>query len=103
MGGLMKTSRWKRAGIAAVALTLLASTAAIAAPAAATHHESGSIDTATLQQELDAMVGQGAASATAEVRDGGRRVWRGTSGVAQLGATMSVPANARFRIGSVTK
>jgi D-alanyl-D-alanine carboxypeptidase len=38
----------------------------------------------------------------AEVRDG-QRVWRGSSGVAELGTTRPVPVNGRFRAGSVTK
>ncbi|WP_350279330.1 serine hydrolase domain-containing protein [Kribbella sp. HUAS MG21] len=52
-----------------------------------------------LQEGLD---GVAAIGALAEVRDGGR-VWRGSSGVAELGSSRKVPVAGRFRIGSVTK
>jgi D-alanyl-D-alanine carboxypeptidase len=101
----MRRGLLTHAALAAAALTVLAGTTAAAVPPPAPRDRSGptSTPTATLQQELSALVAQGAASATAEIRDGGHRVWRGTSGVARLGTTAAVPANARFRIGSVTK
>ncbi|MEU4295460.1 serine hydrolase domain-containing protein [Kribbella sp. NPDC026596] len=43
-----------------------------------------------------------AVGALAEVRDG-RRVWRGTSGVAEVGTTRGVPVDGRVRAGSITK
>ncbi|MGZ0149150.1 serine hydrolase domain-containing protein [Kribbella sp. WER1] len=43
-----------------------------------------------------------AVGVVAEVRDGGR-VWRGTSGVAELGTSRAVPAQGRFRAGSISK
>ncbi|MFD7153958.1 serine hydrolase domain-containing protein [Kribbella sp. NPDC059898] len=43
-----------------------------------------------------------AIGAVAEVRDGGH-VWRGSSGVAELGTSRPVPAAGRFRAGSITK
>ncbi|MEU8225931.1 serine hydrolase domain-containing protein [Kribbella sp. NPDC048915] len=52
-----------------------------------------------LQRKLDAVVAIGA---LAEVRDG-TRVWRGSSGVAELGTTRKVPVAGRFRAGSITK
>lgn len=52
-----------------------------------------------LQAKLDDVVGIGA---VAEVRDG-RAVWRGSSGVAELGSSRKVPVAGRFRIGSITK
>jgi D-alanyl-D-alanine carboxypeptidase len=79
----------------AAAMTVVAY-AATAAPAAAAPDRA-------LQQQLNALVEQGAGSAIAEVRDNGRPVWRGTSGVARLGTTTPVPTGAKFRIGSVTK
>lgn len=55
-----------------------------------------------LQRDLDAVVAAGATSATAEIDTGRHRQWA-TSGVAEVGSNRPVPANARFRIGSVTK
>jgi D-alanyl-D-alanine carboxypeptidase len=52
-----------------------------------------------LQKGLDGVVGIGA---LAEVRDG-VRVWRGSSGVAELGSSREVPVVGRFRAGSITK
>lgn len=52
-----------------------------------------------VQGGLDAVPAVGA---VAEVRDGGR-VWRGTSGVAELGTSRAVPVAARFRAGSISK
>jgi D-alanyl-D-alanine carboxypeptidase len=52
-----------------------------------------------LQKGLDGVVGIGA---LAEVRDGAR-VWRGSSGVAELGSSRKVPVAGRFRAGSITK
>jgi D-alanyl-D-alanine carboxypeptidase len=57
---------------------------------------------AGLQQALDAVVAAGAAGALAEVRDGSA-TWRGSSGVAKLGSPTAVPAQGRFRAGSITK
>jgi D-alanyl-D-alanine carboxypeptidase len=57
---------------------------------------------AGLQQALDAVVAAGAVGALAEVRDG-RGTWRGTSGVSRFGTAAAVPAQGRFRAGSVTK
>jgi D-alanyl-D-alanine carboxypeptidase len=55
-----------------------------------------------LQKGLDQVVAAAAVGAVAEVRDG-RRTWRGTSGVAELGTTRPVPVMGQVRIGSVTK
>ncbi|MEO3764634.1 serine hydrolase domain-containing protein [Streptomyces sp. B5E4] len=55
-----------------------------------------------LQERLDELVAEGAVGALAEVRDG-RRVWRGTSGVAERDTLRRVPAHGRFRVGSITK
>jgi D-alanyl-D-alanine carboxypeptidase len=52
-----------------------------------------------LQKGLDDVVAIGA---VAEVRDGGA-VWRGSSGVAELGTSRKVPVAGRVRIGSITK
>src|SRR3954447_26064816 len=48
---------------------------------------------------LDGVVAIGA---LAEVREG-REVWRGSSGVAELGSSRRPPVNGRFRAGSITK
>lgn len=71
--------------------------AVIATPAAA-----ASTDRAGLQRELDDIVTAFAVGGLAEARDG-RGVWRGTSGVAELGSTRAVPPGGRFRVGSITK
>jgi D-alanyl-D-alanine carboxypeptidase len=52
--------------------------------------------------KLDDVVAAGAVGALAEVRDE-HGVRRATSGVAELGTTKAVPANGRFRAGSITK
>jgi D-alanyl-D-alanine carboxypeptidase len=48
------------------------------------------------------VVAAGAAGAMVEVRDE-HGVWRGTSGVAEIGTTRPVPVHGRFRVGSITK
>ena len=53
----------------------------------------GGGERAGLQQGLDDVVAAGAVGALVEVRDG-HGVWRGTSGVAELGTTRAVPAGA---------
>jgi D-alanyl-D-alanine carboxypeptidase len=83
---------------------LVAATAAfavMAAPAAATAAPE-EVDRAGLQRRLDDVVAAGAVGALVEVRDG-HGVWRGTSGVAELGTTRAVPVHGRFRAGSITK
>ena len=52
-----------------------------------------------LQRGLD---GVAAIGAVAEVRSGGK-VWRGSSGIAELGTSRKAPVNARFRAGSISK
>ncbi|MFG1906427.1 serine hydrolase domain-containing protein [Kribbella sp. NPDC048928] len=52
-----------------------------------------------LQKGLDGVVAIGA---VAEVRDNGK-VWRGSSGVAELGKTRKAPVAGRFRAGSISK
>jgi D-alanyl-D-alanine carboxypeptidase len=54
---------------------------------------------AGLQRQLDQVVAIGA---VAEVR-AGAKVWRGSSGVAELGKTRKVPVAGRFRAGSISK
>lgn len=75
--------------------------AVFAAPAAATVVPQ-EVDRAGLQRRLDDVVAAGAVGALAEVRDE-PGVWRGTSGVAELGKTRPVPVHGRFRVGSITK
>ncbi|AUG76173.1 hypothetical protein CFP65_1272 [Kitasatospora sp. MMS16-BH015] len=60
--------------------------------------------TAGLRQGLDAITGQaGALGAIAELRDHGKAVWRGSSGVRDLTTKAPAPVDGRFRAGSVTK
>ncbi len=84
---------------ATTALSVIAASAA--APAAATAVPEDA-DRAGLQRRLDDVVAAGAVGALAEVRDE-HGVWRGTSGVAELGTTRAVPVRGRFRAGSITK
>jgi D-alanyl-D-alanine carboxypeptidase len=72
----------------------------IGTPVAA--HADTRLQTGPDQMGLDQIVATGAVGALAEVRDG-RSVWRGTSGVAELGTTRPVPVDGRFRAGSITK
>ncbi|GHF35211.1 serine hydrolase [Streptomyces mashuensis] len=99
-------------GKTTVAAALLATTAVLAPAAvvvpaeAATPSASAGLDGsgghAAVQRALDAAVAAGVPGATVEVREG-RNVWRGTSGVADLGSGRQVKAGDRFRAGSVTK
>jgi D-alanyl-D-alanine carboxypeptidase len=81
---------------AATALAVVAGSV-VALPAAG-----GAEGPGRLQERLDGLVAEGAVGALAEVRDG-RRVWRGTGGVAERGTTRAVPARGRFRAGSIMK
>jgi D-alanyl-D-alanine carboxypeptidase len=86
----------KRVQRALVAATTAA--AVLATPAAA-----GAAPKRTSQQEqLDAVVAAAAVGALVEVRDE-HGVWRGGSGVAELGTTRPIPVDDRFRAGSITK
>ncbi|MFI6678541.1 serine hydrolase domain-containing protein [Kribbella sp. NPDC050470] len=75
-----------------VSAVMAAPVAAVAAPP----------DRAELQRLLDTVVADGGVGALAEVRDG-HHVWRGTSGVAEVGTTRKVPVRGQFRAGSITK
>ncbi|MET9553362.1 serine hydrolase domain-containing protein [Streptomyces sp. NPDC006645] len=75
---------------------IVAGTAASAAPG-----ERGA-DRQALQKRLDEVVDTGAVGALVEVRDE-RGVWRGSSGVAELGAERAVPVRGHFRVGSISK
>jgi D-alanyl-D-alanine carboxypeptidase len=84
-----------------VLVTAVAALAVVAAPVAASAGPD-QVDRSALRSGLDGIVAAGAVGALAEVRDG-PGVWRGTSGVAELGTTREVPVRGRFRAGSVTK
>lgn len=87
-----------RAGAgAALALTAGAAAPAVASAAPAAHPRRKA-----LQDALDAVTASGASAVLAELRDEAG-VWRGTSGVAELGTRRPVPVNGQFRVGSVTK
>ncbi|MFJ6620799.1 serine hydrolase domain-containing protein [Kitasatospora sp. NPDC091335] len=58
---------------------------------------------AALRTTLQGIVDAGSSAAVGEVRQDGRTILRGRAGVADLGTGAPVPAQARFRIGSVTK
>lgn len=80
----------RRVGLVVVAIALLA------APLRAEATPYG------LQRGLDEVVSAAGVGAQAQVRDGAT-VWRGRSGVSEVGTTRPVPLAGRFRIGSVTK
>ncbi|WP_246088173.1 serine hydrolase domain-containing protein [Nocardioides albertanoniae] len=82
--------------VAALAAVLASSTAMV--PSAAYAGE----DRDALQRRLDDVVPAGAIGALAEVRTD-RGVWRGTSGVAEIGTSREVPVRGSFRAGSVMK
>jgi len=82
-------------------VTATTALAVIAAPTAATAAPEEA-DHVGLQRRLDDVVAAGAVGALADVRDE-HGVWRGTSGVAELGKTRAVPVRGRFRAGSITK
>ncbi|MFC6023574.1 serine hydrolase domain-containing protein [Plantactinospora solaniradicis] len=84
--------------------TLVTATTAVAVMAASAAAAAAPQDAyrAGLQGGLDEVVTAGAIGALAQVRDA-HGVWRGTSGVAEVGRTRAVPVDGRFRVGSVTK
>lgn len=82
--------------VVALATALVASMAAV--PTAAYAGE----DRGDLQRRLDEVVPAGAIGVLAEVRSE-RGVWRGSSGVAELGTSRAVPVRGSFRAGSVMK
>jgi D-alanyl-D-alanine carboxypeptidase len=82
-------------------VTATTALAVVAAPVAATAAPEHT-DRARLQSRLDDIAASGAVGALVEVRDE-HGLWRGTSGVAAQGTTRAVPADGRFRAGSITK
>ncbi|WP_433131247.1 serine hydrolase domain-containing protein [Micromonospora sp. CA-240977] len=82
-------------------VTATTAVAVMAAPAAATAAPQDA-DRGRLQSDLDEVVAAAAIGALAQVRSE-HGVWRGASGVAEVGRTRAVPANGRFRVGSITK
>jgi D-alanyl-D-alanine carboxypeptidase len=99
-GELMMKLRGTRL-LAAATIGILTAGAGVSADAAASTSVR-TVDGTGLQRALDELVAAGAAGALVEVRDQ-HGVWRGTSGVARLGESQPVPANGRFRAGSITK
>jgi D-alanyl-D-alanine carboxypeptidase len=91
------------AGVAALTAggSGLARSSSLAAHAVQVTRKTGP-DAAGLQEVLDDIAGSAASAVLAEVRDSGQ-VWRGSSGVAELGSAKPVAVNGRFRAGSITK
>ncbi|MEU6137042.1 serine hydrolase domain-containing protein [Nocardioides sp. NPDC047086] len=87
------TSRMLVASVAALAASF-----AVVAPTAARTEA----DDPALQRRLDMIVPAGAIGVVAEVRTE-HGVWRGSSGVAELGTSRKVSTHSRFRAGSVMK
>ncbi|MER6362558.1 serine hydrolase domain-containing protein [Kitasatospora sp. NPDC001527] len=90
----------------ATVVTLAPAAAMAAAPATPTaparsEDRKGGVDA---QAELQAFIADGSSTAAfAEVRQDGRRIWRGAAGTADLTTGQPVRPDGRFRIGSVTK
>ncbi|MFF7455103.1 serine hydrolase domain-containing protein [Kitasatospora sp. NPDC008115] len=84
----------------AAAVALAGATVVTLAPAAVAAPRSG-VDA---QAELRAFIADGSSTAAfAEVRQDGRRIWRGAAGTSDLATGQPVRSDGRFRIGSVTK
>lgn len=86
----------------AVALATALVASMVMVPTAAYAGGGSAGDRRDLQGRLDDVVPAGALGVLAEVRSGGR-VWRGSSGVAELGTSRDVPVRGSFRAGSVMK
>ena len=84
-----------KAGAAATVAAAVGVNAATPAAAAAK-------DSAAFQSALDRIADRAASGVLAEVRDP-HWVWRGSSGVSELGTSKRVVPTGRFRIGSVNK
>ncbi|MFI6688723.1 serine hydrolase domain-containing protein [Streptomyces sp. NPDC050485] len=90
-------------------LGVAAGPATAAAPApgahlAASHQDSGSLDTAALRAAIAGAGKPGADATAALVRVGGAEgTWRGSAGVHDLTSNRPADPDARFRAGSVTK
>ncbi|MER7704266.1 serine hydrolase domain-containing protein [Kitasatospora sp. NPDC097605] len=82
------------------AVALAGATVVALAPAATAAAPAG-VDA---RAELRAFIADGSSTAAfAEVRQDGRRIWRGTAGTSDLTTGQPVRPDGRFRIGSVTK
>ncbi|CCH33283.1 serine hydrolase domain-containing protein [Actinosynnema sp. NPDC047251] len=92
-----KTAR--RAGVAAVAVALLAG---VATPAVAAPDRSAGRDRPELRAAMREIVDLGVAGVQVRVRDQ-RGEWAGSAGVRELGKAAAPPTNGRFRVGSATK
>jgi D-alanyl-D-alanine carboxypeptidase len=91
-----------RAGAAATVAVATATNAATPAVAAPATRSAAPPDGAAFQSALDRLAGTVASGVLAEVRDP-HWVWRGASGVSELGTSKPVVPTGRFRVGSVTK
>ncbi|WP_380279380.1 serine hydrolase domain-containing protein [Kitasatospora purpeofusca] len=99
--------------LAGATVVTLAPAAAMAAAPAGTAGASGISGTSgaearaggvDAQAELQAFIADGSSTAAfAEVRQNGRRIWRGAAGTSDLTTGQPVRPDGRFRIGSVTK
>ncbi|MBP2320562.1 D-alanyl-D-alanine carboxypeptidase [Kibdelosporangium banguiense] len=91
---------FRRVGVAAVAVTLLAG---VAAPGVATAADTEvGRDRPELQEAMQAFVDSGSTGVQLRVHDQ-RGEWAGSAGVRKLGEAAKPPTNGRFRVGSVTK
>ncbi|MFB7474041.1 serine hydrolase domain-containing protein [Kitasatospora sp. NPDC056184] len=99
--------RLAAAALAGASIVTLAPAAAMAAAPAGTSEAFGAEARprgGDAQAELQAFIADGSSTAAfAEVRQNGRRVWRGAAGTSDLATGQPVRPDGRFRIGSVTK
>ncbi|RSM37683.1 alkaline D-peptidase [Actinoplanes sp. ATCC 53533] len=96
---------FRRVGVTALAVTLLAGTAtpgAAAADSRAVPRAAAGQDRPELQEAIQSMVDSGFAGVQLRVHDE-RGDWVGSAGVRKLGEIAKPPTDGRFRIGSNTK
>jgi D-alanyl-D-alanine carboxypeptidase len=96
---------FRRVGVAALAVTLLAGLAVPGvanADSVAVSKAAGGQDRPELQEAIQAFVDTGFAGMQMRVHDE-RGEWVGSAGVRKVGETAKPPTNGRFRIGSNTK
>ncbi|MGW4483186.1 serine hydrolase domain-containing protein [Amycolatopsis sp. NPDC004368] len=90
------------AASAALLLTAVVTPAALAAPAAAVRSTLPPMNPASLAGAIAGLPNDQATGALVQVR-GSAGAWSGVSGTADLATGAPVPADAHFRIGSITK
>jgi D-alanyl-D-alanine carboxypeptidase len=104
-GGICKPRVWRRAGVAALASTLLTGAVLPGAAVADSRVVSEAVaaqDRPDLQEAIQAIVDSGITGVQLRVHDQ-RSHWVGSAGQRKLDETAKPPTDGRFRVGSVTK